>query len=121
MSEDWGGYEMPRWENQPVIQRETYRESEQSIYVISSTEGISKIGISVLPKKRLLALQWANPLHKLELEWSFEEKWSKITRAEKLAHRILRPKQLKGEWFTVLAAEAIDAAKLALGEVGIPI
>ncbi len=113
--------EVLRWNDQPAAERAQSREANQSIYVIHSSAGISKIGISINPKRRLVALQWANPTEKLTLEWTFAGKWSQIAMAEKVAHRMLDRKRLKGEWFKTSPRDAIEFVKKALQESGIDI
>lgn len=88
----------------------------QHLYVISHPAGAVKIGIAGDPRRRLSALQIASPV-KLKTEFSAPCDEQTAKKIEARAHSILSGHRQSGEWFSVTAAEAIDAVRRAIVEV----
>ena len=78
------------------------------VYVITSAEniGVSKIGRSRDPEKRLKGLQTGSP-HKLHIEYTYGLFTKKSCLAlEGRIHRLLTAERLSGEWFNISAKDA---------------
>lgn len=83
-----------------------------SIYVIGTDNGPLKIGYTADPKGRLSNLQVGQPTEiKLFYEEATETAKAKVI--EKLIHRTLGHKRVRGEWFNVSVEEAIAEVKFA--------
>jgi hypothetical protein len=83
------------------------------VYVIASTAGMVKVGISRAPAARLAALQTGHPF-KLTLFRQVERPKGDALRVEQTAHRILRAHRQHGtEWFKVTPEEAAKAVETA--------
>jgi len=83
-----------------------------SIYVIGPAEGPYKIGYSGNPSHRLSTLQ-VGTTDFLHLHYREETETSKAKVIEKLIHRQLGHKRIRGEWFNVTLDEAISEVKFA--------
>lgn len=83
-----------------------------SIYVIGPTEGPFKIGYSANPTARLSSLQTGRT-DTLVLHYSEETETDKAKVIEKLIHRTLGYKRIRGEWFDVTLEEAIGEVRHA--------
>ena len=78
------------------------------VYIITSTEnkGVSKIGRSRDPKKRLKNLQTGSP-YKLHIQYTYGLLTRKSCLAlERRVHKLLKADHLSGEWFNVEAKDA---------------
>ena len=82
------------------------------VYVIGPEVGLQKIGIATDPRARLGALQTASPF-KLILHASIAVPFGAAHAVERRAHHRLRAARASGEWFSVPAARAIEAVKIA--------
>ena len=81
------------------------------IYVVAESEfGPCKIGFAERTQHRLGCLQCGN--HR-KLTLAFEMECPNYRMAEKIAHRRVLRKQLRGEWFDITVVEAINAVKQA--------
>lgn len=94
-----------------------------SIYVIGPKDGPFKIGYSASPSARLSSLQTGTtefPMIHYKEECETEQ--AKVI--EKLIHRQLAHKRIRGEWFNVTLDEAISEVKFAFirweGEENLP-
>lgn len=83
-----------------------------SIYVIGPTEGPYKIGYSGNPRSRLSSLQ-TGTTQSLLIHYEEEAETSKAVVIEKLIHRQLAHKKIRGEWFDVTLEDAIAEVKYA--------
>lgn len=81
-----------------------------AVYAISDGRAI-KIGFAVDPVKRLADLQIA---HSQPLRLIHSRACSDAAKAERRAHRLLREKRLRGEWFDLSEQEAVFAIDLAI-------
>lgn len=86
---------------------------ENSIYVIGPVQGPYKIGYAADPRSRLSNLQVGQAV---ELLIHYEEKVeaSRAKVIEKLIHRQLGHKRIRGEWFDIPLADAIAEVKYAV-------
>lgn len=94
----------------------------QKVYVITSIDGPTKIGISHQPEHRRMHLQSQFKDRRLELVSVIETDGLPALAVERKAHELLNEVRAHGEWFNVDAAgavEAIDAALVAVREAGI--
>lgn len=83
------------------------------VYVIASSYGHVKVGISRNPKERLADLQRGFP-HKLSLVRVFARPHGDAGWVERTAHRLLHEhRQARTEWFKVSTADAIAAVDKA--------
>lgn len=83
-----------------------------SVYIITRQRGAIKVGYSIKPAKRLHELRQATP-DRLELLWEadFGDRAPEI---EATAKKLLKPWQIRGEWFDtnpLLAGLAIEGAR----------
>ena len=87
--------------------------TDDMIYVIGSSVGHHKIGVSKTPDVRVETLQNGHP-HKLALvkAWPAAPAFAKV--AEKRAHALLSQRRMEGEWFDVPHNVACAAVELAL-------
>lgn len=89
-------------------------DTPQYLYIMgSSRDGPLKIGIAKDPRLRAKTLQ-TGAARELHLYWVYPCPRGVIW--EEIAHRILRPQRLKGEWFDIPIEQAISvlwAASLA--------
>lgn len=69
-----------------------------------------KIGVARKPWKRVSDLQTGHP-EKLSVYWMEANVWGEII--ERIAHQILAPRRMEGEWFDVPLEVAIAAVVLA--------
>lgn len=90
-----------------------------SIYVISAAQGVTKIGISQFPERRLAGLQASNPTNLLKLVWSLQDKSTVIRRAERRAHERLAEHAAGNEWFNVSSERAIEVVRSVLEGLGV--
>jgi hypothetical protein len=83
-----------------------------SIYVIGPEGGPFKIGYTGDPQGRLVNLQVSQAV---ELKLFYEERTEtdKAKVIEKLIHRQIAHKRVRGEWFNVTLDEAISEVKYA--------
>jgi len=83
-----------------------------SIYIIGPEGGPYKIGYAGDPKSRLSNLQVGQAV---ELKLLYEERTETTTAKviEKLIHRNLATKRIRGEWFSVSLEEAIGEVRYA--------
>lgn len=84
-----------------------------NIYVIGPKAGPQKIGIAIDVEARRQALQTGSP-YDLEVWFSLRMDRLASYDVEQAAHRLLRPKHLRGEWFDVTPDEARLAILSAL-------
>jgi Meiotically up-regulated gene 113 len=85
----------------------------QQIYVISSANGLVKIGLSTAPDMRVRELQRANG-YELSLVQSWPVPKGQNRRVERCAHAKLAIVRGFGEWFNCSVEEAIGAVEYAL-------
>ncbi len=85
---------------------------KRRLYVISSSLGLVKVGVSASPRGRCGDLQ-AVRHDKLELEWQSPPIADCIA-VERVAHKLLKAYREKGEWFTCDKQVAIDACQQAI-------
>lgn len=83
-----------------------------SIYVIGPEAGPFKIGYSASPTARLSSLQTGTTEY-LRLHYQQECETEKAKVIEKLIHRQLAHKRIRGEWFAVTLDEAISEVQFA--------
>ena len=97
-------------------------EDLSSIYVIGPLGGPWKIGHSQDPRGRLQTLQTSRT-DQLTLQWSQETTREKAEDLEKLIHRQLGHRRIRGEWFDLQLEEAIAEVQYAFirweGEEGL--
>jgi len=76
------------------------------VYAIGPANGPVKIGFTNDVKKRLKAIQTGNP-QKVEIFYSeqFDSK-KDMMEAERILHKTLSHKRLKGEWFDISPKDA---------------
>lgn len=83
-----------------------------SIYIIGPADGPYKIGYAADPNARLVNLQVGQAVElKLHYSESTETTIAKVI--EKLIHRTLAYKRIRGEWFNVTLEEAIGEVRHA--------
>lgn len=83
------------------------------VYVIGPKVGPQKIGITYDLAKRLAAIQAGSPV--LYVVASFQQMpRPEAAAVEELAHRILKPRHIRSEWFDVTSAEAEAAVLQAM-------
>ena len=85
---------------------------KRKLYVISSSNELVKIGVSICPQTRLIDLQCTTE-NKLELAWS-SEVLEHASGIEKLAHRLIGNFKVRGEWFACSVEHAITICKEAI-------
>lgn len=82
------------------------------IYVIGPEDGPFKVGWSADPKARLTNLQVGQAVEiKLHYEEATEPDKAKVI--EKLIHKQIAHKRVRGEWFNVTLEEAIGEVRFA--------
>jgi predicted GIY-YIG superfamily endonuclease len=95
-----------------------------SIYVIGPENGPFKIGYSDDPQRRLSNIQTGQAVE-VKLFYSEQAESGVAKIIEKLIHRNLAHKRIRGEWFSVTLSEAIDEVKFAFiryeGEDNLPL
>lgn len=79
----------------------------KSLYVMGSTIGLTKIGISDDPSARLRTIQGASGI-RLSLVHS-SDKTQDARAIEAAAHKLLAEKRRTGEWFDVSPEDAVEA------------
>lgn len=84
------------------------------VYVIGPKKGSQKIGISIIPDRRLQNLQSCSP-QELHIHYLLER--DDTHAVERRAHRILKAQRQHGEWFNASVARAISAVKRAVEEL----
>jgi len=91
--------------------------SSTSLYVMGAEGGPMKIGLAKMPERRLRSVQTghARPVRLLA---SWPVPLDKARDIELRARWLLREKRAHGEWFTVGAREATQAAKAAVESNG---
>jgi hypothetical protein len=82
------------------------------VYIIGPNNGPYKVGWSASPHTRLHSLQTGTTEY-LRLHYKEETETSKAKVIEKLIHRQLAHKRIRGEWFAVTLQEAIAEVKYA--------
>jgi hypothetical protein len=87
-------------------------EEDSFLYVIGAPDGPQKVGVAKEPAERLVIMQVSH-LGRLELAAKIRMPRLMAFAAERCAHWILREKRIRGEWFEVSPAEAIEAAEMA--------
>jgi hypothetical protein len=87
----------------------------RSIYVVSSSPEVMKIGIAIRPERRISTLRTSSSA---PLAVEFLGECEMAAQLEARAHRILAQANLCGEWFSVSARQAIDAVMRAAAELG---
>ena len=88
----------------------------QSIYIVKSAYGPIKVGISKKIHTRVSELQVNSPVD-ITVEYAATSDGN-MRAVEKLAHKILAAKRMRGEWFKADASEAIAAITQAAQELG---
>jgi hypothetical protein len=83
-----------------------------SIYIIGPKEGPFKIGYAGDPRSRLSNLQVGQAVE-LFLHYEEETETSRAKVIEKLIHRQLGHKRIRGEWFDVKLDEAVAEVRFA--------
>ena len=91
-------------------------EQHQKIYVISGVNKC-KIGISSAPTSRLNDLK-TNCFEELTLAYA-SELHTNARLVERVCHRLLKDKKLKGEWFNISSKEAIELVTKAINLVNL--
>jgi hypothetical protein len=86
--------------------------STTSVYVIGPREGPLKIGYAADPRSRLSNLQVGQAVE-LMIHYEEETEASRAKVIEKLIHRQLGHKRIRGEWFDVSVDDAIAEVKYA--------
>jgi hypothetical protein len=86
--------------------------AEKFIYVIRSSDGRTKVGISANPRRRLQALQ-SGDSSKLNLGYQRPISRELAVRIERRAHWLMQAAHVHGEWFLASVEEAIDAVNAA--------
>lgn len=86
------------------------------VYVIGAEDGPQKIGVANDPQSRRAMLQTGNP-SLLGVAAAVPVARRHALAVEKQAHRILKSKRIRGEWFNVSPEEAADAIRLAVDAV----
>src|SRR5215472_17484941 len=81
------------------------------IYIIAEKGGPCKVGRASDVNNRLESLQGGNP-RLLELVWHRETPHP--VAVERMTHSLLLRHRIRGEWFSVLPREAIEAAEKAV-------
>jgi hypothetical protein len=84
----------------------------QFVYVIKSTTGMVKVGISLDPEPRLRSLITGNP-HGLTLEYTERFPYNMAAPIEKMVHGLLSEHRENGEWFRVDVSKAVSTIKLS--------
>lgn len=80
-------------------------------YVIgASRDGPLKVGVALKPWERLVILQTGHP-ERLQCFWM--DPTPRGDRVERIAHQILAPSRMTGEWFDVPLEVAISAVAVA--------
>jgi len=105
-------FPLKRMEHRP----EEKPKNKLKIYVISGG-GLSKIGISMKPLRRVRDLQNANPHEILSLDFYTGDDEDNIIEVERAAHNSLIGHHVGNEWFSVPKERAIEAVMLALASV----
>jgi hypothetical protein len=80
------------------------------VYVIESEAGVVKVGFSGDPQARLLSLLTGHPFA-LDVVYTRHHDCAPLL--EKIAHRILEPMKMRGEWFKCSRYDAIAAVDAA--------
>lgn len=83
-----------------------------SIYIIGPEGGPYKIGYAADPKSRLSNLQVGQAVE-IKLHYSEETDTEKAKVIEKIIHKTLAHKRVRGEWFNIPLDEAIGEVKYA--------
>lgn len=83
-----------------------------SIYIIGPREGPYKVGYSKDPQVRLSNIQVASPVD-VFLLYTQETEEDKAKTIEKLIHRQISLKRLRGEWFSIALEDLIAEVKFA--------
>jgi hypothetical protein len=94
------------------------KQNKASVYVITNNNGMSKIGISRTPEKRLATLQTASPY---KLRMTYLAAHSHAERVEQEAHKLLKGNRSYGEWFLCAPGIAEDAVNRAAARIGMPV
>jgi predicted GIY-YIG superfamily endonuclease len=94
------------------------KQNKASVYVITNNNGMSKIGISRTPEKRLATLQTASPY---KLDMTYLAAHSHAERVEQEAHKLLKKHRSHGEWFACAPCIAEDAVNRAAARIGRPV
>lgn len=85
------------------------------VYAIGSTNGPTKIGYSLMPKKRLEVFR-KKAKRDLEIFGTWPVGAAIALHVERYAHWLLRDKHITGEWFSCNRDEALDAIRRAATE-----
>lgn len=86
--------------------------NQTSIYIIGPEGGPYKIGYAADPKARLVNLQVGQAVD-IKLHYQEQTESDKAKVIEKLIHRQLAHKRVRGEWFNVTLDEAIGEVRYA--------
>lgn len=90
------------------------------VYVIGAPDGcVMKIGFSANPKQRLCDLR--KQRSRLGLELLLARQCENARGIEGLAHRLLRHRKLRGEWFLASPREAAEAVRTAFFLLSMPL
>ncbi len=87
------------------------------VYVISATNGYSKIGAAINPFERFSTIQGCSPL---PITLGYICKCTNPVGIEIAAHEALDRYRKHGEWFEVSTSTAIEALRTALRAAGSP-
>ena len=82
------------------------------VYVVASSDGAVKIGVSRKPKRRLSSLQASMP-HRVRLLFSTRPKTKTAFQVEREAMNLLSNWHKSGEWFSCKSTVAVAAVKAA--------
>lgn len=88
-------------------------DAEMFIYIMGTSDGLQKIGVSIRPEERRVALCHQSGQN-LRLWFTAGGAHLDAEAAEKLAHMRLEKARRVGEWFAVTPANAIDAVLNAI-------
>jgi hypothetical protein len=84
------------------------------LYVIQSESGHVKVGISSDPEKRRKCLEESGPF-RLSLVHVLDD--ALASDIERVAHKILKGKRMRGEWYDIAPGEAISAITTAISDI----
>lgn len=86
------------------------------VYAIDGGNGLIKLGKSLNPKERLLALQVGSPM-RLSLLMSRKVPKTVMGEIESFSHKILQSKRSHGEWYSVSLSEISKAIEDAISYI----
>jgi len=91
-----------------------------AVYVIRQRADLSKVGISISPRRRLSDLTRERKT-KLHLDFVGETKDGDARKIERRAHQILSERRVDGEWFATDVSAAVEAVIAAANDLGFTI